>query len=142
MPHDESLETSRLLAPHETGEGQSQRHKSSFGNVPIVAVSILPVAFLSALAMAATSATTMYAYAELTCIDPTHCRDIERTRYAGTVAAAVMIANIFALLTLGTIAKLSKQNHKIGLMIWIFCRLTSVAILACGGKARLFLLFC
>lgn len=127
-------ETSRLLPHHDGEEPPNQRSDASDKNVHTTAVAVLPIGLLSALAMAATAATTVYAYAYLTCKDATHCRDTERNRYAGSVAIAITIANVCALLAIGTMARVSERSHKTGLAIWIICRSMSVAVLAFGGE--------
>ena len=95
---------------------------------------ILPLALFTALAMGATAATTIFAYASLLCKDPTHCRETERNVYAGTVAAATCIANLCGLLLLGTLERLSRKNHKAGLLLWLSLRSMSVVMLLIGCR--------
>lgn len=66
-------------------------------------VRFLPIAFTAAFAIAATSATTIYAYAGIVCADPVRCRDEEQDRYAGIVALATTVANLFILLAVGVL---------------------------------------
>lgn len=93
---------------------------------------VLPLALLAALAMAATAATTIFAYARLLCKVPTHCRDAERNLYAGAVAAATCMANTCGLLLLGVLERLSRQNYKNALLVWFSLRSMSVVMLAIG----------
>ena len=99
----------------------------------IFPLSVLPLALLAALAMAATAATTVFAYANLLCRDPTHCQDAEQNLYAGAVAVATIVANIGALIVLGPLENLSKINGKAGLILWLACRAMSVTVLAFGS---------
>jgi hypothetical protein len=98
------------------------------------ATRVLPLSLLASLAMAITSATTIFAYAELICDDPAHCRESESNAYAAAVATAVCISNICGTLTLGPLERLVKKNQKAGLMIWLLFRASSVAVLAVGGE--------
>ncbi|KAJ8069775.1 hypothetical protein OCU04_000191 [Sclerotinia nivalis] len=93
---------------------------------------ILPISFLAALGMAATSATSIFAYATLLCKDPKRCKGSEQKDYAGSVALSVSIANICSLLALGPFDKLSRRHRKTGLALWIICRSMSVGVLALG----------
>lgn len=97
-------------------------------------VSVLPIPFLAALGMAATAATTIFAYATLLCKDPRNCDVSEQKGYAGYVALSVSIANICSTLVLGSLEKLSRRHRKAGLALWIVCRSMSVAMLALGGN--------
>lgn len=98
---------------------------------------VLPISFLAALGMAATAATSIFAYATLLCKDPKSCNESEQKDYAGSVALSVSIANICSLLALGSLEKLSKRHRKTGLILWIVCRSMSVAVLALGGMLKL-----
>ncbi|GAB1319230.1 hypothetical protein MFIFM68171_09440 [Madurella fahalii] len=89
----------------------------------------LPLALSVSLAMAATAATEVYAYAVIICADPTHCREYEQLSYAGAVALATGIANVCGTLALGPLQGVMKTNPKAGLLAWIVCRATNVAIL-------------
>lgn len=94
---------------------------------------ILPIPFLAAVGVAATAATTVFAYAFLLCKDPTKCRSHEQTAYATTVAAASLIGNISALAILGPMEKLVAKHRKSGLVLWLIFRSMSVVVLAFGG---------
>lgn len=137
-------ETSRLL--HEQ-EQERSRPVTDSAHAPglltnprvqsckeISPVAVLPIALLAALALATTSATEIFAYADLLCKNPTHCHDDEKTNYARAVAMAVIIANVCALLALGPLAEICSKNHKICLTLWLVCRSMNVATLAFGGK--------
>ena len=134
MNSSRSTEASRLLDAHEPTEESNLESEEPGGNIVAIGIAVLPVPLLAALAMAATAATTIYAYADLMCKDATRCKDTERNSYARTVAVAMTIANICPLLTLGTMAKISKRSQKVGLVAWIVCRSMSVAVLALGGE--------
>ena len=97
-------------------------------------VTILPLSLLAALAMAATAATTIFAYADLICKDPKDCQHEERNMYAGAVAAATCAANIGSMLALGTLERLSKKNYKVSLILWFALRSMSVAMLLIGCR--------
>lgn len=101
-------------------------------NGRVAAGQVLPLALLAALAMAATAATTIFAYASLLCTVPTKCRNAERNVYAGTVAVATLIANGCGLLFLGALARLARHNHEMGLKLWFALRSMSVVMLAVG----------
>lgn len=85
--------------------------------------------------MAATAATSVFAYAFLLCDIPTECKNSERSSYAGVVATAICIANVCGLLVLGSMENLSKRNHKIGILLWLLCRSLSIVVLALGGSS-------
>lgn len=95
---------------------------------------VLPIALAAALAMAATSATTVYAYADIICADPAHCQKEEQSAYAGAVALATGIANVCGILALGPLHISMKSRLKGGLYFWLISRATSVATLAIAGK--------
>ncbi|PQE06875.1 amp-dependent synthetase ligase protein [Rutstroemia sp. NJR-2017a BVV2] len=97
---------------------------------------VLPISFLAALGMAATAATSIFAYATLLCEDPRNCEESQQKDYAGSVALSVSIANICSLLALGSLEKLSRRHRKAGLAMWIICRSMSVAVLAIGVYFR------
>lgn len=98
---------------------------------------LLPIAFTSAFAIAATSATTLYAYASITCADPTHCRDEEQSRYASIVAFAVTTANIFGMFAVFVLRQWTEYRPKVGLCFWLICRGLGMAILAVGGELNM-----
>lgn len=83
--------------------------------------------------MAATAATTVFAYAVILCEEPAHCRDDEKGSYAGAVALAAGIANVCGILALGPLQHAVQLNAKYGLFFWLMSRATSVAILALAG---------
>lgn len=95
-------------------------------------LAILPLALLAALAVATTAATSIYAYAELLCQDPTQCEGREQNKYARVVAVAALIANLSGLLVLGPLEGISRSNHTVGLALWFILRLLSVVFLATG----------
>lgn len=94
---------------------------------------VLPLALSASMAMAATAATTVYAYAFILCDDPLHCKEQEQGRYAGAVALATGIANACGIMTLGPLREAVKHNPKFGMFFWLLCRATSVALLAVAG---------
>ncbi len=96
-------------------------------------VMILPLAFTSALAMAATAATSIFAYATLLCKSPKQCTDHERNVYAGGVAVSTAVANVCGLLAVGPLERLSRRSRRGGLGAWIVIRSMSVIALALGG---------
>ncbi|GFG11180.1 hypothetical protein IFM61392_06780 [Aspergillus lentulus] len=96
----------------------------------------LPLALLASLGMAATTATAIYAYADLLCEDPTACKDGEEGAYAAVVAIANGIAHAVAIMILGPVEQLIKKHIRAGLLIWIVCRATSVLCLVIGVSIR------
>ena len=127
-------ENSSLLPPNQAIVDSDFGTETHDKGVLSYAIAVLPIALLSALAMAATAATAIHAYASLTCEEATHCKENEKNTYAGVVAIAMTIANLCALLALGIMAKVSKRSHKLGLAAWIVCRSVGVAVLALGGE--------
>jgi len=136
-------ETTSLLDPTQSLECENNRprtrrpltlNNSHSQKLTVNPFSVLPIAFLTALGMAATATTSIYAYASLLCKNPTHCQKSERNLYAGSVALAVSIANLCSLLALGPLEKLSRTHRKLGLVLWILCRSMSVVMLALGGS--------
>ena len=96
-------------------------------------IMFLPLALISALAMAATAATSIFVYATLLCKDPTACTDPESNVYAGEVALFTAIANVCGLLAVGPLERFSKRSRRGGLCLWIVIRSMSVVSLALGG---------
>jgi hypothetical protein len=92
----------------------------------------MPVSFLASCAIAATAASTVYAYAHILCKDASQCADAEKTAYASAVAVATTLANVCGLLAVGIYERLSTQQ---GLAVWIGLRAGSVVVLGAGGKA-------
>lgn len=97
---------------------------------------ILPVALSASFGMAATAATTIFAYAAIVCADPAHCNTKEQSKYAGAVAIATGVANICGVLALGPLQFSMKGRPKVGLFFWLASRATSVAVLAIGGEPK------
>ncbi|CAI6334289.1 unnamed protein product [Periconia digitata] len=93
---------------------------------------VLPVAFTASFAIAATSATTVFAYAHLMCKDPANCDEQERKPYAGVVAVATSIANVCGVLSVGLLRQWNTANPKFGLFFWLTCRGTSLLFLVAG----------
>ncbi|KAI1176306.1 MFS general substrate transporter [Nemania sp. FL0916] len=73
---------------------------------------VLFLSFSASVAIAATAATTVYAYAFILCKDPTHCQDGEDASYAGATALATVIANGCGILALGPLQKIMKPRPK------------------------------
>jgi hypothetical protein len=69
----------------------------------------LPLALLASLSMAATTATTIYAYADLLYEDPTACKNGEGGAYAAVVAIANGIAHAVAIMILRPLEQLIKK---------------------------------
>ena len=102
---------------------------------------VLPIPFLAAVGVAATAATTVFAYAVLLCKDPTRCESDERAAYSTTVVTASLIGNVAALLMLGPMEKLVAKDKRSGLLVWLVFRSMSIIVLALGGRPS-FNLFC
>lgn len=120
------------------GDPTGPKHERSIRVVPAAYVHrVLPLALAASVAMAATAATTIYAYAFILCQDPLHCDPDEQGRYAGSVALATGIANACAILTLGPLREAVKYNPKSGMFFWLVCRGCSVGILAVAGMFNL-----
>ncbi|KAK2870571.1 hypothetical protein FQN49_003084 [Arthroderma sp. PD_2] len=102
----------------------------------VVSYRVLPISLFASLGMAATVATTIYAYADLLCADPTACKDTEQSAYAAVVAIANGIAHTVAILILGPLEHLVKTQLKSGLALWIVCRSASVLCLVLGVAVR------
>ena len=98
---------------------------------------ILPLALAAAMAIAATSATSVYAYADILCADPAHCKEEEKTVYAGAVALATTIANVCGILALGPLQSFIKTRPRGGLLFWLCSRAASVMILFVAGMSKL-----
>ena len=145
--NDSTDETTRLLIEQQESANYeprvtSQAHEDGLQNTAttryIPPYAVLPLALFSALAMAATAATSVFAYAFLLCKDPTQCTESESHSYAGAVAVATCIANLCGILVLGGLEKLSRKNQKLHLLLWLLCRSMSVVALASGGLHSLF----
>lgn len=122
-------ETTSLLDRHE------QEHEElSNGSASIFAVAkFVPFALFASLAIAATSATTVFAYASLICRDPTHCQNTESSDYAAAVAFAVFLSNVAGTFALGPLGQLVTRYRAGAMWVWVVCRAASVAVLALGG---------
>lgn len=95
---------------------------------------VLFLALSASLAMAATAATTVFAYAVILCEDPVHCKGKEVSTYSGAVALAAGTANICGILALVPLRYAVQLNAKYGLLFWLISRGMSVAILAVAGR--------
>jgi hypothetical protein len=142
MEHDpavhEAEETSALMENNPHGNNVSPHNPNHTAvptkqDVEFAPEYVLPIALLAALAMASTAATAYFAYATLLCENPRHCKDGETSRYAGFVAGATCIANVFGMLALGYLQKLA-MNSRLGLMLWMICRSMSAVMLLVGGQ--------
>jgi hypothetical protein len=132
MEHDATLfeqETTALLH-HEAAELEDTRD-SPPNDSGITAQQqdftpqyVLPIALLTALAMASTSATSYFAFATLLCKDARRCQGEETAKYAGFVAGATCTANILGISALGYL----------GLLLWMVCRSMSAVVLLVGGE--------
>ncbi|KAK7516262.1 major facilitator superfamily domain-containing protein [Phyllosticta citriasiana] len=89
----------------------------------------MPVSFLASCAMAATAASTVYAYAHILCRDATQCADKEKAAYASAVAAATTIANVCGLVAVGIYERLPTRG---ALALWVGLRAGSVVVLSAG----------
>lgn len=94
---------------------------------------VLPIAFAAAFAIAATSATAVFAYARLMCKDAANCDQDEKKRYAGVVALATTIANVCGVLAVGLLREYTASQPKLGLFFWLTCRGVSIGFLVAGG---------
>ncbi|KAK5637665.1 hypothetical protein RRF57_013380 [Xylaria bambusicola] len=127
-----------LLSPEEPATSQTIA-PSSYPDYPNQTTfirspaSALPLALISALALAATAATQIYVYADLLCLDPSHCDDSERRKFAASVAIATTVANALAPFTLSAFEALVRRNSRISLALWILVRSMSVGALVLGG---------
>ncbi|KAI8632618.1 MFS general substrate transporter [Xylariaceae sp. FL1651] len=91
---------------------------------------VLFLSFSASVAIAATAATTVYAYAFILCKDPTRCENGEKSSYTGASALATIIANTCGILALGPLQRIMKPRPKVGLYLWTAARASSVAFLA------------
>ncbi|GFF57411.1 hypothetical protein IFM51744_09199 [Aspergillus udagawae] len=103
---------------------QSEAIHDTLQNTRNAAYRTLPLALLASLGMAATTATTIYAYADLLCEDPTACKNGEQNAYAAVVAIASGIAHAMAIMILGPTEQLIQKHLRAGLLIWIDFSLT------------------
>ena len=132
-PEDEATRLLPGLEEQTTTHGsRTFKDQSSRAKINSSVARVLPLAFLAAMAMAATAATSLFTYASLLCNTPTHCDDSEQHAYAGAVAMASFAANVGGLLILGPMETLSRRNHKAGLALWFGLRCMSVVMLVIG----------
>ena len=125
-------ETTALLDGYEREHGEVADDSVNVS----AATKVIPFALLASLAIAVTSATTVFAYASLICRDPDHCRDAESSDYAAAVAVAVFLANVAGTFALGPLGQLVTRYRERAMWVWIICRAASVAVLALGGAYR------
>ncbi|KAI1778789.1 major facilitator superfamily domain-containing protein [Hypoxylon cercidicola] len=125
-------ETAVLLDDDERSNASIHSNASVVKAPGFVPEFALPIALLSALAMASTAATAYFAYATLLCKDPNHCEDGETSRYAGFVAGATCVSNILGTSTLGYLQKKAVTHRKLGLLLWMLCRSMSAVMLLVG----------
>ncbi|OJD31017.1 uncharacterized protein BKCO1_5300027 [Diplodia corticola] len=120
MAHDE--ESRPLLR----GDGEQAKPKA--GGVA-AGYKAMPISFLASCAMAATAASTVYAYAHILCRDASRCEDAEKATYASAVAAATTVANVCGLVAVGIYERMPTRA---GLGLWVGLRAASVVVLAAG----------
>ncbi|KJK66605.1 hypothetical protein P875_00128088 [Aspergillus parasiticus SU-1] len=106
---DSDSETAPLLSECVSTDNQPI-HNEAPSEHHVTASQFLPISLLSSLGMAATVATTIYAYADLLCTDPTACEDTEQSAYAAVVAIANGIAHTVAILILGPLQHLGDER--------------------------------
>lgn len=95
---------------------------------------VLFLALSAAVGMAATSATTVYAYGVIMCVDPAHCSKEEKGAFAGALAISTAIANVCGVVILGPLQHTIRFNPKLGLSIWLISRASSIGVLAVAGE--------
>jgi hypothetical protein len=122
-------ETTSLLNRHEGAHGETPDGVVNAST----AAKVIPFALLASLAIAVTSATTVFAYASLICRDPAHCQGAESSDYAAAVAVAVFLANIAGTFALGPLGQLVTRHQAGAMWVWIIFRAASVVVLALGG---------
>ncbi|KAF3058431.1 hypothetical protein GL218_05724 [Daldinia childiae] len=116
------------------GPRSISQHQST---IPVQYINrVLPIAFTAAFAIAATAASTVFAYASLMCEDPAHCQPAEQKDYAEVVALATTIANVCAIVAVGPLQQLIEGQPKIGLFLWLVFRALSILVLATGVLMR------
>ncbi|GAW20399.1 hypothetical protein ANO14919_099050 [Xylariales sp. No.14919] len=97
---------------------------------------VLPIAFTAAFAIAATSATTVYAYAAILCDNPNQCEDGDRSSYTAAVALASFIANATGIVAVGFLRQWAESRPTSGLCLWLAGRALGVGILFVGVTLR------
>lgn len=112
--------------------GEASEAATSAPQIP----GVLPVAFAAAFAIAATSATTIFAYAIIICEDPAHCKDGEQSHYSGASAFAASMANVLGIVTITVLGRWVQSQPRLGLGVWLASRGIGIIIVAIGGKVR------
>ncbi|PSN67017.1 MFS general substrate transporter [Corynespora cassiicola Philippines] len=126
MPHP--AETASLLHREPESEPPSDTPLWRSKGIP-AGYKAMPISFLASCAMAATAASTVYAYAHILCKDASQCASSEKAAYASAVAAATTIANVCGLLAVSVYERLPTQT---GLAVWVGLRAGSVVVLGAG----------
>ncbi|KAJ5190092.1 hypothetical protein N7491_007865 [Penicillium cf. griseofulvum] len=116
----------------DTASGNDNGRK--WKNHPFGATRALLVAFLASFALHTTAASSVWAFAYLSCVDPDQCREDETRKYAGSVAASSAMANTVGLLSLGYLKQGVQWNVRLSLTIWLLCRAVGVLGVFCGGQ--------
>ncbi|KAK8133544.1 hypothetical protein PG984_005556 [Apiospora sp. TS-2023a] len=103
----------------------------------------LPLAFIAALAMAATGTSTMIAYDRIACPDPMNCDPQQIMQYYHTTAAARTIGSVVGILSVGIARIWVESNPKLYLYLWLACRALGVGVIFDGlanGNVHYFVL--
>lgn len=95
---------------------------------------VLFLALSAAVGMAATAATTVYAYGVIMCVNPAHCSEGEKGAFAGSLAISTAIANVCGVVILGPLQHTIRFNPKLGLSVWLISRASSIGVLAVAGE--------
>lgn len=131
---DLASETDVLIRPNRVNEVEAAEDEAPPWPPPKgrpAGYKAVPVSFLASCAIAATAASTVYAYAHILCQDASQCGDEERAAYASAVAVATTIANVCGLVAVGVYSRLPTHT---GLGLWIGLRAGSVVVLGAGGQ--------
>lgn len=129
------IEETPLMSSRPDGE-HLQRTLPISANPNLSPHRVLPVAFLSAIAMSSTAATAYYAYASLLCRDPSHCEGDETSRYAGFVAVTTCVSNTLGVIALGPLQTMVKKHRILGIVLWQGTRSMSPIMLLTGGESH------
>ncbi|KAI0143694.1 hypothetical protein GGR57DRAFT_518171 [Xylariaceae sp. FL1272] len=129
---DVSAEQTPLLQVERRSEARQHGSDNFVGGFTRSPASVLPIALLSALALAATAVTQIYTYATMLCKDAHHCNESESRMFAASVAIATTVANACALFPVGFFEALCKRHTRLGLGTWITIRSFSVISLVLG----------
>ncbi|KNG46901.1 amp-dependent synthetase ligase [Stemphylium lycopersici] len=123
-------ETDALIRPdsHEVGAADDDAHLWTPKRRP-AGYKAMPVSFFASCAMAATAASTVYAYAHIVCKEASQCADGGKAAYASAVAVATTLANVCGLMAVGIYERLPTRA---GLAVWIGLRAGSVVVLGAG----------